>query len=697
MKKFILTILLFCILATSYNQIIISNIEANSLLEKIEYNQFKTFQFKNIESVKLPFIDDFSNRSNYPDSSLWIDNKVFINNDYCFKPLTVGVATLDALDAYGQLYNTAQITTFNSDTLTSKPIRLDTIFYTIPKRAITLSDSIYFSFMYQPGGGIGASWELKGDKPENGDSLILEFGYQTGNNKLWYIEYQPQIITEILEVGDSVENNCYLGSWVKALRVYLPNDTMMMLCDSILVPEVVWEKVWAKNGTILQTIFDSTGKYFNQINIPIIDTKYLNKGFQFRFRNLASLGNNSLPGFSGNVDQWNIDYIKLDINRSLFDTNYKDVSFASKAPTSLKNYQVMPWSQFKGFQSQELSDTFRLNISNLDKVEKRSSYTYLVEKKDGSNIYSFPLNFENILPYYNNGYHNYQPHSRPSINFTFPEDVMDSANFRIRHIFKSDASDDRTQNDTIIYEQNFYNYYAYDDGTSENGFGLSPAGARLAYQFKLNHEDTLRAINFYFNRTYNNENVQYFWLTVWNDNNGQPGSVIYEQSSVRPLFADSLNKFVTYFLNNPIKISGTFYIGWRQTNSINLNLGYDRNINSSDRIFYNSDGSWLNPFYFGSLMMRPIVGEYFSTQNIDEINFNKIAIYPNPIIENCFFANFQENLELYYSIYDVAGRKVFSNKLERQNYFDNLKNGFYFIEITDNKHFRKTEKIIINK
>ena len=35
--------------------------------------------------------------------------------------------------------------------------------------------------------------------------------------------------------------------------------------------------------------------------------------------------------------------------------------------------------------------------------------------------------------------------------------------------------------DSTIYHQGFYNYYAYDDGTPEMGYGLEPAGAQLGY------------------------------------------------------------------------------------------------------------------------------------------------------------------------------------------------------------------------
>ncbi len=110
------------------------------------------------DTVNLPFIDDFSYyaESPYPDQSLWMDRYVFINNDYPVQPRSNGVATFDALDADGKLYNNNS-PRFAADTLTSRPVNLG-------ESGVT---NVYLSFFYQPQG--------IGDNPETGDSLILQF------------------------------------------------------------------------------------------------------------------------------------------------------------------------------------------------------------------------------------------------------------------------------------------------------------------------------------------------------------------------------------------------------------------------------------------------------------------------------------------------------------------------------------------
>jgi hypothetical protein len=697
MKRYItLLIIALAGISGAKSQVIISGLQSNSALERLQYHApEKGLQHHEYTPIVLPFEDDFSSMKTFPDTAKWVSNQVFINNDYAFRPLTIGVATFDALDGYGKIYSTAQSDAFAADTLISRPIRLDTIFAPL-KRAITLADSIYFSFYYQPGGGIGQPWALRGDKPETGDSLLLDFGFFTGNYIYSYSEYQSQIITAYLNAGDSVQNQCYPDQWIVAARIYEPNDTLWVPCDSIFIREMTWNTVWGADGQTLKQLFDSTGKYFKQVLLPITNPDYLNAGFQFRFRNLASMGNNSLPGWLGNVDQWNIDYVKLNINRTSSDTLLKDVAFACSAPTTLKHYQTMPWSQFKGHQAAELTDSLTILLTNLDNITKNTSYVYDVNATSGSLVHHYDGGSFNIDPYSSNGYQTYQPHARPPIQFTYPEDSQDSASFTTTHIFKeAGGADQNNFNDTIRYSQNFFNYFSYDDGTAENGFGLSPAGSKLAYKFVLNTPDTLRAVNMFFNRTLDNANLQYFWLTVWNDNNGQPGSVIYEQNSMRPVFGDSLNQFRTYAFNQPIALSGTFYIGWRQTTDDNLNVGFDRNHDASSKIFYNSDGTWSNTIYSGALMMRPMLGKSFSGVKIEEQAQTKISIFPNPVTGKTFSVTMDDNFASYrYRITDLAGRIVAEQQLETQNGID-LQAGLYIITVYKMSQSVHSQKLIV--
>ena len=132
---------------------------------------------------------------------------------------------------------------------------------------------------------------------------------------------------------------------------------------------------------------------------------------------------------------------------------------------------------------------------------------------------SYDGGYENIVSFYPDGkYQEVAVHSNPPVNFQFPESSTQRS-YKIVHTVKEGVGGDyHSSNDTMTFTQVFGDYYAYDDGVPENGYGLTSTGGKqwLAYRFDLNTQDTLTAVDLYFNRTRNgeNENVQ-FRLCVW--------------------------------------------------------------------------------------------------------------------------------------------------------------------------------------
>ncbi|MCH8515800.1 MAG: T9SS type A sorting domain-containing protein [Cyclobacteriaceae bacterium] len=111
-----------------------------------------------LDTLDLPFIDDFSGSIVFPDEKKWLDRDVYINFGYSVNPISYNSATFDGLRGDGTPYaphspNARGI----ADKLTSMPINLD----------YQESDSIYISFYYQAQG--------LGTQPEIEDSLILQF------------------------------------------------------------------------------------------------------------------------------------------------------------------------------------------------------------------------------------------------------------------------------------------------------------------------------------------------------------------------------------------------------------------------------------------------------------------------------------------------------------------------------------------
>jgi len=177
MRKIFITVILIIALLPGIAQEVITELQINPQLRTysaIQRDQlFKSQRLTLDAAVMLPFFDDFNYESIYPTPSLWIDNAAFVNTDYALFPPNIGVATLDALNYKGELHSNAipGPQHFFADSLTSRMIRLDSVFDPFPE-SVKIKDSVYLSFFYQPQG--------RGNAPESLDSLILEFSYYTG-------------------------------------------------------------------------------------------------------------------------------------------------------------------------------------------------------------------------------------------------------------------------------------------------------------------------------------------------------------------------------------------------------------------------------------------------------------------------------------------------------------------------------------
>ncbi len=544
--------------------------------------------------VTLPFFDDFSSGDVFPSAERWADRYTFRNTDIPVYPINFGAITFDAVNDSGRMYSRAVPgpASFIADYLTSRYIRLDSLLSPVPK-ALTPADSVVLSFYYQPQG--------RGRSPETSDSLTLEFFIRPG--------------------FDSIT----------------PTDT-------IHVPDL-WEKIWQIKGMALDTFLLNNGRYFVQVLIPVTDPKFFRKNFRFRFHNRVSLATDVEPSWQSNCDHWNLDNIYLSHSRSVFDTIYPEIRFIERPPSMLKNYSMMPYPHYADDPTGELKDTIDILISNRDVQPRDCHYYYRLSSPDGSFVKTYDGGNSLINPFYTSGYVTYPPFAHPPVPYLFPLYQRDSAAFLVRHVIYENLPGSLL-GDTIESWQRFYNFFAYDDGTPDAGYGLSIASGKLACRFRLNKSpDTLRAVNLYFNRTLSGSNEKNFYLCVWNDNNGRPGDTVYSDLVV-PLFADSLNEFVTYHLERPVRLTGTFYVGWIQTTSDNLNLGFDRYNDSHTNILYNVTGQWMESSYSGSLMIRPLVGKPLPVGIPAPESETALVVYPNPSDGSLLHIRYPQNLDV---------------------------------------------------
>ncbi len=495
--------------------------------------------------LTLPLYDDFTQSSVYPDQTIWADKNVFINSDFAYRSFNRGVATFDALDSTGKIYSQATFAPFMADKLTSRSIRLDSLF-SPTKRALKISDSLYLSFYYQPQG--------LGNDPQPADSLVLQF------------------------------------------------------LDTVPVPW--WRTVWSTPGMKLDTFYAHYGTYCRRVNVPIVDSAaFFRSDFKFRFVAYASLSGDMLPSWQSSMDHWNLDGVKLQTDGRYNDSTERWIGFAEKAPSMLRNFYAVPYTQYSDDPTAYITDTLSMFITNRHASILPARYGYQVLQGDGTAVSSYDGGNYYIEPFLNSGYFSNRLWAKPPVRTILPIDpygLQDSAFFYVRHILKGD---DPGLGDTIIFEQRMTNFFAYDDGVPELGYGLTPAGARMAVRYMLSKSDTLRAVRLYFNRVVNNANQQYYYLVVWSDDNGTPGRVLYQHELIRPTYSDSLYRYTQVLLNQPVPVLNSFFVGILQTTDDNLNIGFDRSRDNRNNNYFNVDGTWQKSQFPGTIMIRPVLGK----------------------------------------------------------------------------------------
>ncbi len=688
-----IVVLLLAVLPELQAQEVLTGLPSNNVVHrKLLQTEMKSISKSAPKAsfLSLPFFDDFTASRVFPDSHRWVEKATFVNNSFCYLPPNQWVVTFDALDSAGNIYKNATSAPFKADRLTSQPIRLDSVFS--PVRAkLSPADSLYLSFYYQPQG--------TGDAPEESDSLVLAFRELTGDTVFSHIDSVWISVNNFLNTPqDTLHPLDTL--WAKPpcnTRFFLVNystlvwgDSILFPCDSVFVPGTTWRTVWKTPGMTLKDFQKKYGKNFVQVMVPIRDTTCFYKGFQFRFFNYASIINNTYPpGWRGNVDEWNVDYIYLNAGRTSGDTTYHAIGFSGRYPDFLRNYTEMPYRQYRSAPTNSLTPDFHVFIDNLDRVDHNIHYYYKVSQVNGSFGYNYDGGDCVLPPFYQVGFQNCNSscgaaQACPPVNSLFSLDYdRDTTSYLIKH-YISDSSVSPPLVDSMVYRQGFYNEYAYDDGVPEKGFMLEPAGAELAYRFKINVPDTLRALRIYFNKIKNTP-AQFFNLMVWRDNNGKPGEVIYQQKNLNVRWENGIYPFTTYRLDTAILVSGTFYVGYQQQNQ-SLNVGFDTNHDASDDIFYFADGKWYKTSFTGALLMRPVLGQDMILGVGQRMSDKRksLTVYPNPAQDKLRFSglNLKPGQHITAAVYNLFGQQMFRQEFPH-NFLDirSLDNGMYLLRI----------------
>lgn len=549
----------------------------------------------------------------------WQDVYAYHNYTYATNIQTLGIVSFDGLDENGYPYDFSASGASGAglaDVLTSKPINMS---------GLTAADSVYFSFLVEPGG--------HGESPDATDSLVLQF----------------------------------------------------------------WSPLTLEWNTVLNLTGYSSNNFKSQL-LKITSGIYFQDGFQFRFKSYGAL--------NGSFDLWHVDYVHLDALRSYEDTITKDWAFSEPSLSFIQDYTSMPWPHYEfAPEDNMITDYTALTYNSADQsllINPCEMNLYFENNNLATVPYAITTPNVPSKDFFEMDY------AIPT-TFWFDTIMADTcADFQVKLFLDNNtlAVSDLADNDTLRHTQHFCNYYSYDDGTAEAAYGLVQTGAELAYQFNLapGLQDSIRAISIHFSPSNNNVSNKTFFLQIWEDNAGVPGDLIYTTDGIipqlyTPKYNIGNNGFFEYVLPEKVMVSGTYYIGWKQSDDTRLNIGFDKNINTQDRIFYKTSSSWNNTVYEGSLMMRPVfISDMDLFLSVDETPTWKpeISVFPNPTSNSFRISGETEGITSI-ELIDLQGRILLQeNNVNTEFSTFDLPNGIYLLKFysSDNQSIQK--KIIVS-
>ena len=340
-----------------------------------------------------------------------------------------------------------------------------------------------------------------------------------------------------------------------------------------------------------------------------------------------------------------------------------------------------------------------MGVVNLDGIDHEVNYYYTVKQIGGGQHYTRALDPVTVHPYKTHGYLQCPDYGEspacPYVGELFALNMWyDSVSYQVSH-YLYDSTANPPLVDSMVYRTGMYNYYAYDDGIPELGFGVRPAGGRFAVRFDLADYDTIQGVQLLFNHTYNDANNKYFDIVVWKDENGKPGEEVYRLDGQRPQWQDQIYRFSYYKFNKTVALAGPFYIGIEQQSDDLINIGFDSSIDNIEYNFINTNGSWQQSSKHGSLMIRPVVGASYYIGLEENGPSTTLRIYPNPVSNVLHLEGEVTSGQV--SIFDLTGRKVYAGEYQTVIPVDHLTNGMYFLSVTTSEGQVINQKFIIRK
>lgn len=526
---------------------------------------------------------------------------------------------------------------------------------------------------------------------------LNEFGRPYNNTVINPVGNADVLTSKPIDLsGLQNDSAVFISFFVQAQgRGDLPNTPDSLVLEFKNEYENLWVPVWGIN------IDDVSTEKFKQYYVEVRDTnlvtgpRYFYEEFQFRFRNIASL--------SGNNDHWHIDYVRLDKNRALVeqDTVVRDVAFMYDFPNVLENYSSLPWSQFQAG-ADSFANEIEIPIRDNGQVNGVSAGSFPI-----SVLVTDSLDMDTIF-------------QLGGLNFNATSEIKDQVFTPISDFVKPTFSGDSIfmnagmgmtptsrnliiSNDTTFSTIHFDKVMSYDDGSAERAYGLSGNPnevKKFAYKYTVAHPDTLAAIQVHFSNIDQDVSNLVFSFYAWDSLEiDQPLS--FENSigvieNKKPSYIDMVNGFVTYTFDSAILVTDDFYIGWAQTDSRNLQIGFDMNSTKGRaNMFTYTSSTWRESTISveGSPMLRAVLDADFvfepPTGIRDIVNTQTIDVYPNPSTDVFHLRLPNGVYNNVIQVYDLSGSLVLQKENSDIINLDGFTSGMYLLQVKiDNQVYR---------
>ncbi|MEL6923021.1 MAG: T9SS type A sorting domain-containing protein [Bacteroidota bacterium] len=478
-----------------------------------------------------------------------------------------------------------------------------------------------------------------------------------------------------------------------------------------------WDTLATIQGIEPGTLNDSIPP-FSFYAFPITAGKYLYDGFQFRFINQ----NNR----TGVIDLWHLDYVLLDENRSITDNSNLDIAFTKMPNSALKRYTAMPRKQFVGFEEEEIADSMYWAIRSHFGSEQTLNRNAIVmnELIDDIAVSEFTFLSGDEAVFESKEFKTgvlANPRRSTYVaaakgNFVNPDSSIMQITYSLG---ENNQASYLLLNDSAQVQTKIFDYYAYDDGTSESNIIAQNAGTEIAIKFTANVADTLRAIQIHFPHVEGDISNQLFNFKVYIgalDEDPEFEAILQKPFYTDEAF-DTIQGFSTYVLFADATIDpmpllippGDFFISWQQVSGTEIPIGLDKNNPEgvSNAFFTTTNGiEWLDfpKTFSGAIMMRPQFGrttpDDTAVTSVEEARplSEWMQVYPNPVSNNLYFTLKNANYAQYeIAVYNLLGQLQFRRPLSAELSTDQLGKGLHTLQI---RHLPSNEvrsqKIIVH-